>query len=260
MSVAPGWTEAELSAVEDAGLNASAPPQQRWVDGWLVRLNPGKAKRARCVNALAAGRRPLDEKLTEVQRDFDAAGLAMVVRITPFTAPAALDADLDARGFLAFDDTCVLAGRLHEMALHEALPPALALQRAAPEDYADIVGALRGSGSTQRRAHAQRLLQSPVPYDGFVLRRGAEVLACGQTAREGRHVGLYDVFTAEAARSQGLSRLLCAQLLRQAAADGARVAYLQVDAGNTPALRVYRRLGFVDAYRYHYRARDPGAA
>jgi hypothetical protein len=40
-------------AVEDAGLNASAPPQQLWLDGWLVRLCPGKAKRARCVNALA---------------------------------------------------------------------------------------------------------------------------------------------------------------------------------------------------------------
>ena len=27
-----------LSRVEDAGINASAPRQQRWIDGWLVRL------------------------------------------------------------------------------------------------------------------------------------------------------------------------------------------------------------------------------
>ena len=32
-----------LSRVEDAGLNASAPPQQRWLDGWLIRFSPGKA-------------------------------------------------------------------------------------------------------------------------------------------------------------------------------------------------------------------------
>ena len=44
-----------LSRIEDAGLNASAPPQQRWLDGWLLRFSPGKAKRARCVNAVAAG-------------------------------------------------------------------------------------------------------------------------------------------------------------------------------------------------------------
>ena len=48
--------EALLRDVEDAGLNASAPPQQLWRDGWLIRRSPGKAKRARCVNALAPGR------------------------------------------------------------------------------------------------------------------------------------------------------------------------------------------------------------
>ena len=39
-----------MSRVEDAGLNASATPQQRWLDGWLVRYLPGKARRARCIN------------------------------------------------------------------------------------------------------------------------------------------------------------------------------------------------------------------
>ena len=42
-----------LSRIEDAGLNASAPPQQVCVDGWLVRLSPGNAHRSRCTNALS---------------------------------------------------------------------------------------------------------------------------------------------------------------------------------------------------------------
>ena len=48
-------------------------------------------------------------------------------------------------------------------------------------------------------------------------------------------------------------------LLAQAHAAGARVAYLQVDADNHPARAIYRRLGFADAYAYHYRSPDPGA-
>jgi hypothetical protein len=41
-----GFDETLLRRVEDAGLNASAPPQQLWMHGWLVRFSPGKAKRA----------------------------------------------------------------------------------------------------------------------------------------------------------------------------------------------------------------------
>ena len=53
MGLASAFDATLLSRIEDAALNASAPPQQRWVDGWLLRYSPGRAKRARCVNAVA---------------------------------------------------------------------------------------------------------------------------------------------------------------------------------------------------------------
>ena len=56
--------------IEDAGLNASAPPQQAFVDGWLLRLSPGKAKRARCINALAQGHLPLSAMLARCRAAF----------------------------------------------------------------------------------------------------------------------------------------------------------------------------------------------
>ena len=80
-----------LSRIEDASINASAPPQQRWVDGWLLRFSPGKAKRTRCVQAVAEGRLPLDERLALCHAVMDAAGLPLVVRLTPFSLPAGLD-------------------------------------------------------------------------------------------------------------------------------------------------------------------------
>jgi GNAT superfamily N-acetyltransferase len=85
------------------------------------------------------------------------------------------------------------------------------------------------------------------------------VLACGQFAREADLVGLYDIFTAPLARGQGLATALCARLLAQANHQGARTAYLQVDAANGAARQVYTRLGFQDAYSYHYRSREAGA-
>ena len=87
----PDFDAVLLSRIEDAGLNASAPPEQRWMDGWLVRFSPGKAKRARCINAAARGVSATSDKLALCAALYQQAGLPLVVRLTPFSQPADLD-------------------------------------------------------------------------------------------------------------------------------------------------------------------------
>lgn len=243
-----------LSRVEDAGLNASAPPQQRWVDGWLVRFSAGKAKRARCVNAVAEGRLSVGERLALCERVYAEAGLPMVVRITPFTRPAHLDETLATMGLRSIDDTRVMVlANLYELSPPD-WPAGLSAHNIGLDPFAQRVGALRGSPLSQRQAHAERLQYSPVPFTAFELREQGEVLACGQYALEGDLVGLYDVFTAPQARGRGCARLLCQHMLVHARSRGARHAYLQVEGDNHAARAVYHRLGLEDGYAYHYRA------
>ncbi len=244
-----------LSRIEDASLNASAPPQQRWLDGWIVRYAPGKARRARCVNAVAVGRLPLAQKLEQVRGLFDEAGVPLVVRITPFTQPPQLDAELATLGFQKDGLTCVLVKPELRASEPKPLPASLHWAELELEAFADAVGALRGSPAAHRQSHAVRMRQSPVPVRGFVIRRDTslEVVACGQTTQEADLVGLYDVFTHESLRGQGLAGQVCERMLSQSVNNGAKIAYLQVEASNTPARQVYARLGFVDGYTYHYR-------
>lgn len=249
-----------LARIEDAGINASAPPQQRWLDGWSLRFSPGKAKRARCINALAPGRLPPAEKLALCEPVYAAAGLPLIVRITPFSQPPGLDALLERQGLRRFDDTRVMV--LEDLATLDLPRPADVppVQPVGLETFAQRVGALRGSPLAQRQAHGQRLQHAPVPFSAFELRLDGELLACGQYAIEGDLVGLYDIFTAPQARGRGLAMQLCSQLLQHARERGARHAYLQVEGDNHPARVVYHRLGFADAYAYHYRTVDPAAA
>jgi len=272
------FNETLLSRVEDAGLNASAPPQQRWLDGWLLRTNPGEARRARCVNALATGRLPVDEKLALAQQWFHECGVPMMVRITRFTQPAHLDNTLAQRGWPLLGNTHVLVlaspalpaaaqpnsaadpttdpttDAATDPATDAAPPEGLQWQTLGAEAYAAVVGKLRSSPADQQRAHAERLRSSPVPYSGFALaRKDGQVLACGQSAREGAMVGLYDIFTHPDARGLGLSSWLCKRMLSLATRNGVSLAYLQVEADNHAAQAVYRRLGFAYGYSYHYR-------
>jgi ribosomal protein S18 acetylase RimI-like enzyme len=249
----------EIARFEDAGLNASAPPEQRMLDGWLLRFSPGKAKRARCVNALAAGTLPLAEKLALCEQAYAEAALPTLVRITPLSEPPQLDELLAATGWHSFDDTRVMV--LPDLNALGASPPGGGTLQPVPgERFAHAVGALRGSPIAQREAHAERLRSARVPHRGFLVQRDGETLACGQYVIESGIVGLYDVFTTPRERGRGIGRELCNALLVRARDEGAHSAYLQVDAGNDAARAVYRRLGFADAYAYHYRARDPRAA
>ncbi|MBL8333799.1 MAG: hypothetical protein JNM08_11875, partial [Rubrivivax sp.] len=167
-----GW----LSRIEDASLNASAPPQQLWLDGWLVRLCPGKAKRARSINAVAAGRRGVADKLADARRLFAEAGLPLVVRLTPFSQPADLDDQLAGLGLQRFDDTCVMVAPAAALRLQDELPAGAEMQAVDSATFAEAVGGLRGTPPAQRQAHLQRLLQSPVPYQGWLVTRQGELL------------------------------------------------------------------------------------
>jgi ribosomal protein S18 acetylase RimI-like enzyme len=243
-----------LERIEQAGLDATSLHNEQVIDGWLIRLSPGKAQRARCVNALAPGTQSLDAKLAQVQALFAQAHLPLLIRITPFSQPADLDARLAERGWRVHDDTRVMV--LPDL---RSLPAAgagaaPALEFAGAQAMADAAGALRGSPPEQRAAHAQRLREARAPYTGAVWRdRDGAVAACGQMATSGDLVGLYDVVTATTHRRQGLAARLCRALLDAAAQQGARTAYLQVGADNAAARRLYARLGFVDAYSYAYR-------
>jgi ribosomal protein S18 acetylase RimI-like enzyme len=255
----PAFDSTLLSRIEDAGLNACSPSQQRWVDGWLVRFSPAKAKRARCVNAVANGRLPLAERLVACGRLYAEARLPMIVRITPFTQPPELDALLEQHGLRRFDDTSVMVLADLSKVGDVALTGATTMHSIGLSAFAQRVGSLRGSPLAHRQEHADRLLRSPVPFAAFELLLNGQSAACAQFAMEGDLVGLYDVFTAEFARGRGLAQLLCMHMLIEGRNRGARCAYLQVEADNHVARSIYARLGFVDAYAYHYRALDPSA-
>jgi GNAT superfamily N-acetyltransferase len=258
--VRPAFAPGLLSRVEDAGINASAPREQLWVDGWLVRFSPGKAKRARCVQAVAAGRLPLDERLARCLAIYAGVGLQPFFRITPFSLPAGLDEQLAARGMERIDDTRVMVAPL-DSATSPALVEAgaaldsMSFRAVDGEAFAEWIGLQRGSSAEARAAHAERIRHSPVRHRAlYVVDAHDRPIAGGQVVVEGELAGLYDIFSVEAMRGRGLARALCRQLLRLAVADGARVAYLQVESSNAPARRIYERLGFADAYAYHYRS------
>ncbi len=237
--------------IEEAGLNAAQPPEQLLYDGWLLRHSPGKARRARSVNAIADGRQGLQAKIDHCRAFYAQAGLPCLFRITPFSRPTGLDDALARQGFTADEETRVMT-----LVLHGAFEPSRhRLREIGVDEFAQLAGELRGSSAQQVAAHAARLAASSplLKARRLALVEGGRVAAIGQSVQEFDLVGLYDVVTAAKARNRGLAAALTTELLRRAFDDRAVVAYLQVSADNIAARHVYRKLGFVDRYAYWYR-------
>ena len=244
----------DIARVEEAGLNALQTQRQMFYDGWLLRLSPGKARRARSVNAHFGSTLPLDEKIRYCERLYEARHLPVLFRMTPFQKPHDLESALEAHGYVGFDPTLVQVMRLKHPPDVDGADVALASPAVA--DFVEAVATLRGSSPTQREAHLERLRHTPLVTHAVLASSGGQPLATGQVVLDDGLAGIYDVVTADSVRGQGIATRIVARLLTWAWEHGAAHAYLQVDSANAPALAVSRKFGFATAYEYHYRARE----
>jgi ribosomal protein S18 acetylase RimI-like enzyme len=243
----------DAARIEEAGLNALQTQRQLFFDGWLLRLSPGSAKRARSVNPHFGSSLPVDAKIDRCETIYAAAGLPALFRITPFRKPTDLDDVLHRRGYVAFGRTLVQVMRLE--ALREAPVAGASIEPVPVAQFVDAVAAMRTSSTVQRDAHLERLANTPLATHAVVARIGERTVACGQVALDGALAGVYDMVTVADFRGRGLATAIVTALSNRAVECGASHAFLQVNDDNAAAFTVYRKFGFHTRDTYHYRAR-----
>lgn len=241
--------------IEIASLAASQPREQTIYDGWLLRYANGKAKRARSVNLVAAGERPLEEKLAYCAAFYRRHGVPLVLRMTPFSRPVGVDAALAGLGYVAAEDTRVMVAPVQPGARPASGPAIEAADRAA---FGAVFADLHRLDPARAAVERQRFAHSVVDGIYLVVRDDdRQPIACGSAVVDADLVGIFGMVTTSSHRGRGLATRIVDELLRRAAARGCTTAYLQVEAGNAPARRAYSKFGFRDGYAYWYR-RPPG--
>ncbi|WP_144637187.1 GNAT family N-acetyltransferase [Bordetella genomosp. 13] len=245
--------------IEEAALNATAVRQQMLYDGWLVRWAPSRAKRMRCISVLGPSTGELDERLAYCAGWYARHGLPMLFRLTSLCPDPSLDAALQARGFVAYDATRVMAGPVPAGLL--PLSTALRVEHVDAQAFCTAVGAMRGASAVDVSEHAARVAALAVDtlpvlaYDA-----DGTCIAGALAVFDGGLMGIFDVITSVQRRGQGVATRLMHYLMACAARRGVRQAYLQVESQNVAARALYARLGMSDRYEYWYRSLPDGAA
>lgn len=238
------------AGIEERALNAWPALQNLIVDGWLVRFAEGYTKRANAACALPFGAGALARTGAAIEDLYRRHGQAPIFRLTPFALPAD-EAWLDGRGYERIEPTTVMLCR--DPAAHARKEPALRI--AAIPDEAWLAGFIAGNRHGTGIRPTLTAMLAAIRGEAFyaTLLHEGEPCGYGLAVVERGCVGLFDILVEERLRGRGFGRRLVAGMLNEALRRGAGASYLQVLETNTVAIRLYRRLGFADSYRYSYR-------
>lgn len=219
-------------------------------DGWELRATGrGIGRRVNSVSTTAGGTLPLAEKVAFAEGFYRPRGLAPTFKLTSASLPTDLDAHLAAAGYLLDAPVSV-----RTRALPASLPTLPARLEEHPSEQWCRVNAAAGEhyGSAPA-AFLDLIARISAPLAFACVDDGEETGAVGMAVAEGGWVGLFEVGTHPGRRRRGLARQVVRALLAWGVEQGAGQAYLQVMPANTPALALYRSLGFDEAYHYWYR-------
>lgn len=218
---------------------------------WITRLTPGHpSRRLNSVNFLDPGDGTnIPARIAAARERFAAAGVPLAIRLTPLSSPE-VGAFLDSENWATEAESLVMRARLGD------LPETDALDQIPLKDVDRFVAsaaAVRGvhDGRWEVLADVIRSIQPEVGL--FVADEDNAPVASAICVHEGALAGLFDLVTSEKHRGRGHGRRLVTAALKWARLRGARYGWLQVEAGNTTAIRIYEKLGFSELYRYSIR-------
>lgn len=241
---------------EAAGFRAWPAAAVHYDGTWITRLNAGHpAKRLNSVNPLDPGDvHNVEERLARAERRFAAYGRPLTFRLSPLGGQQ-LTRHFDRQNWETTGESLVMRALLDvDVPIDDALHQIPLKDISRFMDAAEVVHDL----DTTLRPGLSEIIASIEPEVGlFVLEGGGAPVATAICVHDGDLAGLFEIATGPRERGKGHGRRVVLSALKWARLRGAKEAWLQVEADNNPARRLYESIGFTELYRYHYRR--PGA-
>jgi ribosomal protein S18 acetylase RimI-like enzyme len=235
--------------------------EEEWLGDWLLRSAEGFTGRANSALPLGDPGMPLDEALAAVTRWYRDRGLPPMVAVPTqldsqarAISPAqALDRHLSERRWLTRSGPAFVMLADLPLGIHlDGLPAGRAVL-ASPEPDDAWAARYHYRGQDHLPPVARKVLTSAQEQSFVSIRDGAAVLAIARLSIADGWAGITAVEVDQNHRRQGLGVAITAAACLAAEERGLSRVFLQVEEGNAPARALYKRLGFRDSHRYHYR-------
>lgn len=247
--------EGEIQALERIGFRAWPALEEVEERGWVYRYARGHTKRANSVTPLNNALKDLEKRVDDAEERFAARGLRSIFRLTPLSPPDLLRL-LRRRGYEGVEPTSVMVADLSM-----AAPDAALVVHEDPLAWLTATNGMYGLEPEILPFVAGLIAAIDGPKALVTLEEDGRPVGSGYAAVIENQIGLFKIVTDASMRNRGIGRRVVAGLMALGRQQGGRRAYLQVRQDNAPAVALYQRLGFREAYPYLHRVKTlEGAA
>lgn len=235
--------------MERATLDAVTPAEVQTIDGWLLPFDDSSLNRAK--SAVPIRHHAIDpQDIPRIEAHYAQRGMAAQFRVADVPPLDPLITALQAQGYHPKQPTLVQVGSVAQM---RAMCPdsGTATVSSNPVSQWSSLYTAQGFDPVDGANRVQALSRSSTVIYAWVEENGITVAAGTASLSQG-WCSIHGMRTLLTHRGKGLAGRILAGLAEVALEKGFSRAFLQVEADNASALRLYERAGFSDAWRYRY--------
>ena len=237
--------------IEIAGLNAWPAFEQVDDNGWIFRFADGYTKRSNSVTVLHPGPGSSESRIIHYEHLYNAKGQPCIFRLLSFNDNTEIVNILASRNYTSGDHSLVLSQDLKNIEFHP-----VAFDSVTVDEWMKCYCELSNKEIKAHSVHSRMIHNIKNKYLPALLVRNANTVSCGLGVISDGLLGIFDIVTHPQYRNKGYGYELITGMLHWAIQNHAYGAYVQVIAENTPAVRLYQKLGFELSYEYNYKIQN----
>lgn len=241
-----------IRKMEELAMNAWPALQTKHYDGWVLRFADGYTRRANAVIPIYESTILLDKKIDFCEKEYASHNLPTLFKLTAESTPEGIDTRLEERGYVRDNDAALRILDLGQYVRNES--QGVTIESQFSNEWLEGFFYCSNIVGEKTQLTAKRILDNILGAVICVTKQvEGKVVGCGYGAVERDYIGIFDIVVDKDFRGNGYGKDIMNGILGPALQRNIRTAYLQVAVGNTPAEKLYDKIGFKEEYRYWYR-------
>jgi GNAT superfamily N-acetyltransferase len=238
----------DIESLERATLDAMAPAAVESIAGWLLPFDTTTIGRA--ISAVPLRHDHADPaSIGEIESLYAQRGYRAQFRVADVAGLEPVQQVLREFGYIPQQPTLTMVGNAADWSQASTDWPVQLTQQASEEWKAVYLSEgfdpVEGTNRIRALSRSTCLLYAHISVDSRPIAAGIASFSQGWA-------GLHGIRTIANMRGKGCARTIVAALGKIALSKGIERCYLQVEEDNAPAIQLYNRLGFKQAWLYHY--------